>query len=73
MATIEEHKLKITILGTGSFYKTEPNTPHNVFLAAQSIIHTIKLCTPGDIDWIPAPTLDDATLHLTEDDLKFGI
>jgi hypothetical protein len=67
LAALTNDGLKITVHTPGALVSTEPNVAHNVYLAADSVIHTIK--HGGAADWTPHPELNALTTALTEPEL----
>jgi len=57
------------ILTPGEVRSTVPPVPHNVYLPAGAVIHTVKHGTGGSADWHPHGLLDQLTIHLTEADI----
>jgi hypothetical protein len=53
----------------GDSFTTVPGAPHNIYLPAGSVIHTVKhgACRPGD--WHASPILDQKSKGHTEQDL----
>lgn len=57
-------------LNPGDVYTTRPYVPHNIYLPADAILHTVKHGEAGDgPDWHPAPELDAQTKGLSEEDI----
>lgn len=48
---------------------TEPLVPHNVYLPASAVIHTVKHGETGETDWEQFEKLDALTCHLNEDQI----
>lgn len=57
--TIAEIKLRILREGETVIFK--PLVHHNIYLASNTVIHTIKYGVQMDNDWFPSPELDQFT------------
>jgi|CXWL01.1.fsa_nt_gi hypothetical protein len=67
---VGEKQLVFQRLHPGDIVTTRMLVPHNVYLAAKAVVHTVKHgvaeCLP---DWHPSTLLDSLTLSLSEDEL----
>lgn len=65
-----EDKVQIRILNQGKDVKVKPFLAHNIYMSADSVIHTIKYGS-SDIatDWFASPKLDEHTRYLESMDL----
>jgi hypothetical protein len=60
----------IRVFRAGQMFTTEPMVPHNIFMFRESIIHTVKHGSDGQVsDWHPVPSLDQRTAHLSETEI----
>ena len=69
IAELATGKLLMKILMPGEVATSPPNTPHNVYVAAGAIFHTIKHGQSVGADWTAVPELDELTVHLSEADV----
>lgn len=53
----------------GTSVTTELLVPHNVYLPADSVIHTVKHGESQESDWLAYPDLDAETIKLTENQI----
>ena len=65
----EQQLLIIKILKEGELIIVEPGTHHNIYMSANSVIHTIKHGSETYSDWVASPHLDGLTQSLTKDDI----
>lgn len=67
-ATLDgDRSAKIVIYEVGAVFTTHPLIPHNVYLPADAIIHTVKHQAAGaDRDWDASKELDGKTHPLNE-------
>ena len=65
-----EGNLDIHIYHCFEYFIINVNIPHNAYLSADTVLHTVKfgICPAGD--WISCSQLDAKTKLLTEDDIK---
>ncbi len=65
---LPDSEASIKIYKSGEVFTTEPGHAHNVYMAAGSVIHTVKHgdCSLGK-DWFASPELDEKTKHLSEE------
>jgi hypothetical protein len=62
--------LRLRLFDQGGIVTTEPPIPHNVYLFANTVIHTVKHGEESDVeDRIRWPALDSLTTILSESDL----
>jgi hypothetical protein len=63
--------LLIKICKPGEMFTSMPGIPHNVYMPAGAVIHTVK---HGDCsikkDWFANPELDELVNHLTEENIR---
>ncbi|MCL6603001.1 MAG: hypothetical protein K6T94_09025 [Paenibacillus sp.] len=64
-----EGKLKLRLLREGECVTFLPIVPHNIYLSANSVIHTIKYGKALENDWFSSPELDRLTKHLLPNDI----
>ena len=69
IAKLINGKVCINLYRPGDVVTIEPFVIHNVYLAAKSIIHTVKQGVSGNDDWAPCGDMDKITRNLTEDDI----
>jgi mannose-6-phosphate isomerase-like protein (cupin superfamily) len=50
--------------------RTEPGVPHNVYLSAHTVLHTVKYGDCPQSDWIPCEALDVKTKPMTEEAIR---
>jgi mannose-6-phosphate isomerase-like protein (cupin superfamily) len=63
-------RLLLTRHTSGSIVTTPVTVPHNLYLAANTVLHTVKHGGVADVtDWHSAPTLDLLTKCITEAEL----
>lgn len=65
----DENELKMCLLREGESVTFLPYVHHNIYLSAESVIHTIKYGTARGTDWIASPELDMLTKHLCPNSL----
>lgn len=59
--------LRWTILEQGDVFTTTLWTPHNLYMPANSVMHTVKHGSVSTgVDWHPSPELDTMTKGLSE-------
>ena len=67
----ETERMSFKKFTSGDIVTTSILVKHNVYMAAGSIIHTVKHgaldCEP---DWHPSPEVDKSTKHISEQDLR---
>lgn len=68
-ASLRDECLIIEKYNQGDVVTTKCNEPHNVYLPANAVIHTVKHGFSKVRDWLPVPDLDRQTKNLTEKDL----
>ncbi|OGH73743.1 MAG: hypothetical protein A3C90_01685 [Candidatus Magasanikbacteria bacterium RIFCSPHIGHO2_02_FULL_51_14] len=62
--------LRVRICHEGGHFVTESGIAHNVYLPADTAIHTVKFGKTGNgPDWHASPELDGLTKQLTEEDI----
>ncbi|MBI2039372.1 MAG: hypothetical protein HYT22_03810 [Candidatus Niyogibacteria bacterium] len=67
--------MKMTVHRANSVFTTHPNKPHNIYMSAGAVIHTVKHgdasaeLSTGKADWHASPELDNLTKHLSEKDI----
>jgi hypothetical protein len=67
--TEREGKLRVSIHWPHDVVTTNPLEPHNVYLPANAVIHTVKHGSDGAKDWNENPTLTARCAPLAEKDL----
>ena len=70
VASLIDDVLSLEIANTGDTFAVQPLIIHNLYLSADSIIHTIKQGISASNDWFGDYDLDKATKHLLEEDIK---
>lgn len=60
-------------VGAGGSFAVEPGVQHNLYLSANSIVHTVKFGEAEGIDWFAAPDLDRRTVSRTEEELLLSV
>lgn len=69
-AEYEPHGVfKLHFIGQGEQVTLNPRVHHNIYMSANTVIHTIKYGSSSGNDWYPSPELDLLTKHLPESDL----
>ncbi|WNS45327.1 hypothetical protein [Paenibacillus sp. MMS20-IR301] len=68
-AELQQEELKLHLLAEGGSVTVKPLVPHNIYLSADSVIHTIKYGKAQDNDWHASPELDVLTRHLPPEQL----
>lgn len=70
----EDQTLSIQLIGEGEHIVAQPGVHHNIYMSANSVIHTIKHGPDTSSDWRASPGLDSLTQPLTEKELlqKYG-
>lgn len=70
-AELVDGKVTIRVCKPGEMFTSMPGVPHNVYMPAAAVIHTVK---HGDSsikrDWFGNPELDALVNHFSEDDIK---
>ncbi|MEQ8356677.1 MAG: hypothetical protein RH942_14135 [Kiloniellaceae bacterium] len=66
LASLREGIAQFHRLAPGEIAAAQPGVPHNVYLPAAAVIHTVKHGDVGTGDWVACPTLDHATKALSE-------
>lgn len=69
LATLRQGRVTLERVVEGQVVSTEPGVPHNVYLPAGSVVHTVKHGKSDVRDWLPHPMLDTMTHGLQESDL----
>jgi hypothetical protein len=64
-----DHKVCIQIIRPGDFIMSNPGVVHNVYLAADSVIHTVKFGETKDGDWHAFLEFDQVTKNLNEESI----
>lgn len=65
-----KENLRIRLFGPSEIVTTEPYVPHNVYLFANAVIHTVKHGDEGEVaDWHADSSLDEKTTQLLESDI----
>ena len=69
LAQLRDGDLELRIHSEGALLTIEPEMPHNVYLSARTVIHTVKhgQCHPDD--WQTSPDLDQLSKEYSEPDL----
>lgn len=62
-------KLRLKLYYPGEFVISQPNVKHNVYLSANSVIHTVKFGDTSILDWNDALDFDELTKKLDEKDI----
>ncbi|WP_299666055.1 hypothetical protein [uncultured Psychromonas sp.] len=70
VASLIDGVLSLEIANTGDTFSVQPLIIHNLYLSADSVIHTIKQGASISHDWFGNSDLDKATKHLSEEDIK---
>lgn len=69
-AFMQEDGCKLRLLKEGQSVTVGPSVPHNIYLSADSVIHTIKYGSNAqEGDWFASPALDELTRHLSAAEL----
>lgn len=70
----DDQMLSIRVIREGEHIIVLPGVHHNIYMSANSVIHTIKYGADTSSDWMPSPELDRLTQSLTEKVLfqKYG-
>ncbi|WP_458125958.1 cupin domain-containing protein [Paenibacillus sp. Z3-2] len=70
----DDQMLSIRVMREGEHIVVQPGVHHNIYMSANSVIHTIKHGTNTSSDWTASPELDRLTQSLTEKELfqKYG-
>lgn len=67
-ASLVDGKLQLKLYNEDDIFTTQPMIPHNIYMSAGAIVHTVK---HGQLleskDWFASPELDDLTKNLSED------
>ncbi|OMF16680.1 hypothetical protein BK131_01390 [Paenibacillus amylolyticus] len=61
--------LSIQVMREGEHIVVQPGVHHNVYMSANSVIHTIKYGLNTHSDWSASPELDWVTQTLMESEL----
>jgi hypothetical protein len=69
LASLRNGDLMLEKFVAGEIITTERLVPHNVYLPANAVIHTVKHGNTAEKDWWPSPELDHRTTLLTEEDI----
>jgi hypothetical protein len=69
LVSLREDLLIFEKLLPGEVVTTLVNEPHNVYLPADAVIHTVKHGDTKERDWWPSPELDEHTKKLSEEEL----
>ncbi|PWW40827.1 MULTISPECIES: cupin domain-containing protein [Paenibacillus] len=64
-----DQTLEIRVMGEGDHIIVEPGVHHNLYMSANSVIHTIKYGLNTHSDWSASPELDSVTQALMESEL----
>ncbi|RAW19407.1 hypothetical protein DC345_01110 [Paenibacillus taichungensis] len=64
-----DHTLEIRVMGEGSHIIVQRGVHHNLYMSANSVIHTIKYGLNTHSDWSASPELDSVTQTLMESEL----
>ncbi|OAX50179.1 hypothetical protein [Paenibacillus sp. AD87] len=64
-----DQTLEIRVMGEGNHIIVQPGVHHNLYMSANSVIHTIKYGLNTDSDWSASPELDSVTQKLMESEL----
>jgi len=67
LATLRDGHLAVECFAEGDVVTTRPHEPHNVYLPADAVIHTVKHGKTEAKDWHPAPELDQLTRNLGQE------
>jgi hypothetical protein len=51
-------------------YTVKPMVPHNLYLPAKTVLHTVKHGISKQGDWYESQELDTLTKHISEQDIK---
>lgn len=71
LAELVDHEVRWHFLLPGDVYTTQLKIPHNVYLPAHAIIHTVKHGTvAGGVDWHADSVLDSMTKPVTEEEIR---
>ena len=70
VASLIDDVLSLEIANTGDTFAVQPLIIHNLYLSADSVIHTIKQGISASNDWFGDYALDKATKHLSEEGIK---
>ncbi len=70
VANLIDGVLSLEMANTGDTFTVQPYIVHNLYLSADSVIHTIKHGASASNDWFGNCDLDKATKHLSEQDIK---
>jgi len=68
-AELDAGGVSLTVYREGDLFTTSTLTPHNVYLPASAVIHTVKHGHSTLGDWESSPELDTRTKHLSESDI----
>jgi hypothetical protein len=70
LAELIDGELRWTILEAGDVFTTTPLTPHNLYMAGNAVMHTVKHGSVANgVDWHASPELDSLTKGLSESDV----
>jgi mannose-6-phosphate isomerase-like protein (cupin superfamily) len=69
LASIVKGVLNLRICQSGELVEINPMIPHNVYLPAKAMIHTVKHGLSGKDDRFAVPELDELVLGLSEEQL----
>lgn len=70
VAELVAGQLSLRIEKETKLYTAKPMVPHNVYLPANAIIHTVKHGKVQQGDWYASKELDRLTKHLSETNIK---
>jgi len=67
---LQNDSLTWYLLMPGEILTTRAHVPHNMYMAGDSVTHTVKHGPTTDgSDWHPSPELDRRTKHVSENDI----
>jgi len=69
LASLRNGEVVLERFVAGQITTTERLVPHNVYLPANAVIHTVKHGNTAEKDWWPCPELDQRTTILTEEEI----
>jgi hypothetical protein len=69
-ALAADQTASFTRVEAGGSFEVKPGVQHNLYLSANSIVHTVKFGEAEGIDWFAAPDLDVLTVSRTEQELQ---
>lgn len=67
LASLRNGRLRIERFNENDIVTTQPELPHNVYLPANAVIHTVKYGYARGKDWHESPGLDELVLPLKGD------